>query len=121
MTYQDAESGEPAGLSFLIPRSRDDLARRRATMQVWAEATFGLMGRSPDYLNTVLVAFVDALEFFAQGGARFADNVQEYYRYCRDNDLFLTHAIVNPQIDRSKSSSEQAEPFIHLGVVDQTR
>jgi aromatic ring hydroxylase len=65
MTYQDAESGEPAGLSFLIPRSRHDLARRRAAMQVWAEATFGLMGRSPDYLNTVLVAFVDALEFFA--------------------------------------------------------
>ena len=90
-------------------------------MQVWAEATFGLMGRSPDYLNTVLVAFVDAPEFFAQGGAKFADNVQGYYRYCRDNDLFLTHAIVNPQIDRSKSSSEQADPFIHLGVVDQTR
>jgi len=79
------------------------------------------MGRSPDYLNTVLVAFVDAPEFFAQGGAKFADNVQGYYRYCRDNDLFLTHAIVNPQIDRSKSSSEQADPFIHLGVVDQTR
>jgi len=34
MTYQDEESGEPAGLSFLIPRSRDDLARRRAAMQV---------------------------------------------------------------------------------------
>ena len=69
MTYQDEESGQPAGLSFLIPRSRDDLVRRRAAMQVWAEATFGLMGRSPDYLNTVLVAFVDAPEFFAQGGA----------------------------------------------------
>jgi len=68
MTYQDEESGQPAGLSFLIPRSRDDLVRRRAAMQVWAEATFGLMGRSPDYLNTVLVAFVDAPEFFAQGG-----------------------------------------------------
>jgi 4-hydroxyphenylacetate 3-monooxygenase oxygenase component len=121
MTYQDEESGRPAGLSFLIPRSRDDLVRRRAAMQVWAEATFGLMGRSPDYLNTVLVAFVDAPEFFAQGGAKFADNVQGYYRYCRDNDLFLTHAIVNPQIDRSKSSSDQADPFIHLGVVEQTR
>ena len=29
MTYQDEESRQPAGLSFLIPRSRDNLARRR--------------------------------------------------------------------------------------------
>ena len=120
MTYQSEDGGDRAGLSFLVPRSREDLARRRAAMQVWAEATFGLMGRSPDYLNTVLVAFVDALEFFAQGGAKFADNVQGYYRYCRDNDIFLTHAIVNPQTDRSKSSAQQAEPFMHLGVVNQT-
>ena len=58
---------------------------------------------------------------FAQRGEQFAHNVRNYYDYCRDRDLFLTHAIVNPQIDRSKSSSEQAEPFIHLGMVDQTR
>jgi len=121
MTYASKDRGERAGMSFLVPRSREDLARRRASMQVWAEATFGLMGRSPDYLNAVLVAFVQAGEFFAQGGAKFADNVQRYYRYCRDNDLFLTHAIVNLQVDRSKASAEQTDPFIHLAVVDQTR
>jgi hypothetical protein len=71
-----------------------------------------VMGRSPDYLNAVLVAFVQAPEFFAQGRAMFADNVQRYYRYCRGNDPFLTHAIVNPQVDRSKASAEQTEPFI---------
>ena len=121
MTYQDEEVRSACRAVVLYSAFTRCLVRRRAAMQVWAEATFGLMGRSPDYLNTVLVAFVDAPEFFAQGGAKFADNVQGYYRYCRDNDLFLTHAIVNPQIDRSKSSSEQADPFIHLGVVDQTR
>ena len=121
LTYQDEEFGQPAGLSFFIPRSRDDLVRRRGAMQVWAEATFGLMGRSPDYLNTVLVAFVDAPDFFAQGGAKFADNAQGYHPYPRDTDRFLTHAIVNPQTDRSKSSSQQEEPSIHLGVVVQTR
>jgi anthranilate 3-monooxygenase (FAD)/4-hydroxyphenylacetate 3-monooxygenase len=115
MTYR-TEDGDRAGLSFLVPRSREDLVRRRRAMEVWAEATFGLMGRSPDYMNTLLVAFSESLEFFAQGGARFAENVQRYYRRCRDNDLFLTHAIVNPQTDRSKSSAQQAEPFIHLGV-----
>jgi 4-hydroxyphenylacetate 3-monooxygenase oxygenase component len=121
MTYRSEDGGARAGLSFLVPRSREDLVRRRRAMEVWAEATFGLMGRSPDYMNTLLVAFVESLEFFAQGGARFAENVQRYYRRCRDNDLFLTHAIVNPQTDRSKSSAQQEEPFIHLGVVKETK
>jgi aromatic ring hydroxylase len=35
--------------------------------------------------------------------------------------LFLTHAIVNPQVDRSKSSSQQADEYAHLGVVEETK
>ena len=103
MTYRD-EDGAEAGLSFIIPRSHDDLVRRRHAMRVWADATFGLMGRSPDFLNTVVAAWADAPEFFAEVGAKTADNVQRYYRYCRDNDLFLTHTLVNPPVDRSKSA-----------------
>ena len=120
MTYRADDSGDDAGLSFIIPRSHSDLVRRREAMRVWADATFGLMGRSPDYLNTLLAAFADADDFFAECGPRFAENVQSYYRYCRDHDLFLTHAIVNPQVDRSKSSAEQADEYAHLGVVEQT-
>jgi 4-hydroxyphenylacetate 3-monooxygenase oxygenase component len=118
MVYR-AEDGEH-GLSFIIPRSRDDLERRREAMRIWADATFGLMGRSPDYLNTLLAAFADAPEFFAEGDPRFADNVIKYYRRCREEDLFLTHAIVNPQVDRSKSSGEQADEYAYLRAVEET-
>jgi aromatic ring hydroxylase len=121
MTYCPDDAGDEAGLSFIIPRSHDDLVRRREAMRIWADATFGLMGRSPDYLNTLLAAFADAPDFFALCGPECAANVQRYYRFCRDNDLFLTHAIVNPQVDRSKSSSEQADAYAHLRVVEETR
>jgi 4-hydroxyphenylacetate 3-monooxygenase oxygenase component len=120
MTYRAADSGELVGASFLIPRCREDLEKRRAAMKVWAEATFGMVGRSPDYLNAVLVAFVEAPNFFAQRGERFAANVRNYYNYIRDQDLFLTHAIVNPSIDRSKPVSEQSDPYAYLGIVDET-
>ena len=119
MTYR-AEDGTEAGLSFIIPRSRDDLVRRRRAMRVWADATFGLMGRSPDFLNTVVASWADAPEFFAEVGAKFADNVQRYYRYCRDNELFLTHTLVNPPVDRSKSASQQADEYAYLGIVKET-
>jgi 4-hydroxyphenylacetate 3-monooxygenase oxygenase component len=122
MAYRPDDGGdEEAGLSFIIPRGHDDLVRRREAMRIWADATFGLMGRSPDYLNTLLAAFADAPDFFAQCGAECWANVQRYYRFCRDNDLFLTHAIVNPQVDRSKASSEQADAYAHLRVVEEAR
>ena len=118
MVYRDAD-GEH-GLSFIIPGSREDLARRREAMRIWAEATFGLMGRSPDYLNTLLAAWADAPDYFAEGDPRFAENVLRYYRRCRDEDLFLTHAIVNPQVDRSKSAAEQADEYAYLRAVKET-
>ena len=108
---------EAYGLSFLIPRSTEDIVDRRNAMAVWANATFGMVGRSPDYCNTVLMSFEET-GFFHQAGADFGKNLSSYYGYCRDNDLFLTHAIVNPQTDRSKTSAEQENPYAHLGIVD---
>src|SRR5262249_37604399 len=121
MTHRDADSGEPYGTSFVIPRSRADLIKRRQSMKVWADASFGLLGRSPDFLNTVLMAWAENANWFGQRGDRFADTVRSSYRHCRDRDLFATHAIVNPQTDRSKGSHEQADQFAHLGVVEETK
>ena len=110
------ENGEDFGISFLVPRSAEDVIDRRKAMTVWAEATFGMVGRSPDYCNTVLMAFEET-KFFHQLGADFGQNLTNYYNYCRSKDLFLTHAIVNPQTDRSKNSAEQENAYAHLGVV----
>ena len=121
MTCAGENGGERFGASFLIPRTHADLVKRRESMKVWADATFGMVGRSPDYLNTVLMTWAEGADFFGQKGAQFADNVRNYYAHCRDRDLFLTHAIVNPQSDRSKASHEQETEFAHLGVVEETK
>jgi anthranilate 3-monooxygenase (FAD)/4-hydroxyphenylacetate 3-monooxygenase len=110
----------PVGTSFVAPTSYDDLVGRREAFRVWSEATLGLMGRSPDFLNTTVMAFAEEPGVFAQLGQRYADNVARYYEYVRDNDLFLTHALITPQTDRSRSSAEQADAFLHMGVVEET-
>ena len=117
MTWHERD--EDFGLSFLIPRNREDLARRRGAMEVWADASFGMVGRSPDYCNSVLMTFVES-EFFKKVGADFHANVVKYYEYVRANDLFLTHALNNPQTDRTKSSAQLENTFTHLGVVAET-
>ena len=47
MTFPSPATGEPVNKCFLIPRTRDDLAARRHAHRLWADATFGFMGRSP--------------------------------------------------------------------------
>jgi 4-hydroxyphenylacetate 3-monooxygenase len=120
LTYPCPETGEAAGMSFLMPRSAVDVARRGAAFAVWAEATGGLMGRSPDFLNSAVTAFASASDFFAQDDPRYGDNIVAYYEHCRRNDLCLTHTITDPQIDRSRRPSEQDDPHAVLGLVGET-
>jgi len=120
ITHVCQETGERVNNAFLVPRSRKDLKARRALYEAYAKATFGLMGRTPDFLNVVLTSLFSNASFLEKYNPQWAVNVQNYYRYVRDNDLFLTHAIINPQNDRSKSSHEQADLFTHLGAVKET-
>ena len=48
MSFLSPSSGEPVGLSFIEPRSVDDLIRRRLMVKIWMDATCGMLGRSPD-------------------------------------------------------------------------
>ncbi|WP_240377524.1 4-hydroxyphenylacetate 3-hydroxylase family protein [Bacillus piscicola] len=124
--YQDKitgiceETGERVSNAFIIPRSYEDLMKRRALYEAWAEATFGLMGRSPDFLNVTVTSMASNAKFFEKFNPDWADNIRNYHKYIRDNDLFLTHALINPQNDRSKAAHEQKDQFTHLGAVKET-
>ncbi len=120
LTYASPTTGDPVGVAFMPAVDHAGLVRRREGYRLWAEATFGLMGRSADFMNITLLAFAEGREVFARGGARFADNMVAYYEFVRENDLFLTHAIISPQTDRSKPSADQTEEFLHLGLVRET-
>jgi anthranilate 3-monooxygenase (FAD) / 4-hydroxyphenylacetate 3-monooxygenase len=121
LTYSLPASDARVGAAFMIPSSYEDIVKKRHAYRVVAESTFGMMGRSPDFLNTTLAAMSEARSVFARGGDAFAENIVRYYQYVRDNDLFLTHALITPQNDRSKTSSEQSDPYLHMGVVRETR
>ena len=96
MTYTSPTSGQPVGLSFIMPQSQEDLERRGVMMRHWAQATMGMMGRSPDFMNVTMTAFGAAQAFFGQRRPEFGENLRRYCDYIRENDLVLTHALLNP-------------------------
>ena len=53
----DPQSGEPINISHMMPRSIADLKRRNQGLCRISEATVGLMGRTPDYMNVKFACF----------------------------------------------------------------
>ena len=101
MTYVSPTSGDRVGLSFLSPTGLEDLERRRRMFYRWASFHGGMMGRTPDYMNVAFVAMASASPFFDQDREGFGENVRRYYELIREQDLCLTHTLVNPQRSRS--------------------
>jgi 4-hydroxyphenylacetate 3-monooxygenase len=107
MVYKSPTSGAPVGLSFIQPKSVDDLVRRREMVKTWMDATCGMFGRSPDFMNITVAGFACSKEAFGDKEAKYADNIWNYYLYCRENDVAMTHTLINPQVDRSKPVEKQ--------------
>jgi 4-hydroxyphenylacetate 3-monooxygenase len=121
MTYASPRSGGRVGLSFLTPRSLKDLERRRVMMSHWAHTSYGMMGRTPDFLNVSFMAMAAAGDYFGQNRPEFKQNIVNYYEYIRENDLTLTHTLVNLQRNRSPAaSSMNYSTDVALAVVKET-
>ncbi len=119
MTYDSPTSGDRVGMSFLTPRAPQDLARRRLMMTRWARYSGGMMGRSPDYLNASLMAVAAASSYFGANRPEFRDNIERYYEHVRENDLCMTHTLVNMRRTRSAESLMGADD-VGLRVMRET-
>jgi 4-hydroxyphenylacetate 3-monooxygenase len=117
MTYPSPATGAPVWRAWQIPRSHADLRAKRLAAERWAEASFGLMGRTPDHVAGFIAGYAAKPGLFAAGGQRYADNLLKIYQHLRDNHLYVTYAIVPPQIDRGKPAHQQQDPTLYAGVV----
>jgi len=100
----DPETGEPLNVGHMIPRSIDDLKRRNRGLTRIAEATVGLMGRTPDYMNVKFASFAARWRDWLGPDGRNEDgaaNLVRFQRRIAREDISLTHTIIHPTIDKS--------------------
>ena len=120
MTFSSPSSGEPVGLSFIIPRTIEDLERRRDMMTNWAWEGCGMMARTPDFLNVAISGWAGASAYFSQNRDGFDKNVLDYHEYIRENDVTLTHTLVNLQRSRRPSVVDNIDEQVALTVIKET-
>ncbi|MGQ0433293.1 MAG: 4-hydroxyphenylacetate 3-hydroxylase family protein [Microthrixaceae bacterium] len=116
MTFPSPRTGEPVNKAFLIPRTQEDLVARRQAMRLWASSHYGFLGRTPDHLASLLAGFAAMPDVLARGGQQFADNAVRMHERVRDEDLYMSYVIINPQVDKSRAASQQEEEFLYAGV-----
>lgn len=121
MLYTSPTSGDKVGMTFLQPKTVDDLIARREAMTEWARTSGGMMGRSPDYLNAEVMAMGMNNGLFAEADPRFAENARNYYEYARENDISLTHTLIHPQVNRAKMQHEQKDGNVALQLVEERK
>ncbi|HWP75825.1 MAG TPA: 4-hydroxyphenylacetate 3-hydroxylase N-terminal domain-containing protein, partial [Methylomirabilota bacterium] len=100
----DPETGEPLNIGHMIPRSIDDLKRRNRGLARIAEATVGLMGRTPDYMNVKFASFAGRWRDWLGADGRNeegARNLVAFQKRLAREDISLTHTIIHPTIDKS--------------------
>lgn len=120
MTYKSPLGDDPVGLSFLPPMNREDLLQRRQMIDLWSNRHHGFLGRSPDYMNTVLMSLYTAAAILEEDDPKFANHLRSYYEYCRDNDITLSHAFVQPFASKWSAEADPIEETLACKVIEAT-
>jgi 4-hydroxyphenylacetate 3-monooxygenase len=119
MTFVSPTNGKRVNLAWQLPKTYGDLVRRRQALEKWAALTCGMVGRSPDHVASTLGGFRMGLSLFESSDPARARALQSYFDYARDNDLFLSYVIINPQSDRAKTAGGQPDPHLVASIVDE--
>jgi 4-hydroxyphenylacetate 3-monooxygenase len=119
MTFEVAGTGRRVNRCWQLPTSREELVQRREALVAWAGQHQGFMGRSPDHVASTLAAMFMGQEVYSRHRGGRAETVRDYYAYARDNDLYVSYVIIDPQGDRSKGTDEGANAGVAVAIVDE--
>ena len=94
MTFQPESSNRRVNRGWQMPRSYEEMLKRRKALQAWAKLSCGFMGRSPDHLASSLVGQRMGIDVFRRHSEARAKAFQDYFDYAVKSDLFLTYVII---------------------------
>jgi 4-hydroxyphenylacetate 3-monooxygenase len=113
-TYVD-EDGAVASRSWQVPRTLKDLEDRRRMIEYTSLKTAGTFGRPPDLAPAIAVGLLAYLPTFKAkksliegSNPDFAENIERYVEFGRNNNLTASESLTGPQNDRSSPKGAEA-------------
>ena len=113
-TYTDPADGVVASRSWQVPRTLKDLEDRRKMIEYTSLKTAGTFGRPPDLAPAIVVGLLAYLPTFKAKSSMiegcspdFAENIERYMTFGRDNNLTASESLTGPQNDRSSAKGAE--------------
>lgn len=103
LTFQSPTSGQRVSKTYLEAHTAEEFRELAACFHARTLSTYGLMGRLTDFMSGYLMDQASGLR--ALGKTEAAARAQRLVEHCRENDLQVTHALIDPQSDRSKTDA----------------
>ncbi len=116
----ETETGAKANLAYLVPTAKEDIVRRGRSFKIWSDATFGVMSRIAGYYRSQITGLYINRNLIDQEQPYYAERIVNYFNYVRDNDLLITSAGHDPQIDRTKPAHELGDLYTAVRIVRET-
>lgn len=112
--------GKRANTAFLIPETKDDVFRRSHAFRIWSGATFGVMSRVAGFYRSQLLGWYVHRNLIEEEVPGYSDKIKHYFEWVRENDLLITAAGHDPQVDRSKNADEFEDLYTAARIVKET-
>lgn len=106
MSY--AENGERYSIWYLLPRSKEDLRRRSQGHGRLARWSYGLLGRSPDHVASLVTGLAMEPALFEGNRQGFGVNLTKFYNDMRRDDLYASYVVISPQGARAPAVHNRA-------------
>ena len=111
MTFESPETGNRISYSYSLPRTYEELMARKRNSEIWMQESFGQLGRTPDFCSSIVCGWYDARHELDKYTPKLAGNAERFHRWAAENDVAMTHAIGDPQVDRrSPTMGENISP-----------
>ncbi|HXG35855.1 MAG TPA: 4-hydroxyphenylacetate 3-hydroxylase N-terminal domain-containing protein [Dehalococcoidia bacterium] len=112
LTMKSPTSGNLISASYLLPRSSEDLARRRQNVEFWARRCGGTAARLPDHMAFINNGIYDARKLVERVNPEYAENMVRWYEMVRENDLFQATCFSDPPRDRLRPAGDPELPKV---------
>ncbi len=102
LTYT-RDDGQLVTTSYMVPHTREDLAKRRDGIKHVARKTWGTHCRGIDMISCFPVGMIGYLPTFQKHCPELVENIVNYRKYAEENNIYLSETIVDPQGYRGRS------------------
>jgi 4-hydroxyphenylacetate 3-monooxygenase len=99
-TFVDKETGNRYSTDWMIPRTFEDLEKRRKVLRMSTYKTFGVFGRPNDYGSMMAMGFLSVIDKIEEEDKELAENVRSFVEFSQQHNIICADLIADVQTDR---------------------